>query len=125
MFNIQNAINYGNRNCKPGSTGLCAKHVRLMLEAGGLNTTGHPAYAYQYANFLPRLGFKLIATLTNKNNQSIFTQTQARLGDIAVMKHGKYGHICMFNGTNWISDFKQINMCPYTVNEICKIYRFQ
>lgn len=124
-FNIQKAITYGTQHCNAKSQGLCAKHVRLMLEAGGLNTTGHPAYACQYANFLPRLGFKLISVLSTRQDQTTYTTSKAKPGDIAVMAHGKYGHICMFNGKNWISDFRQNNMCPYATNAICKVFRYQ
>lgn len=124
MFNIKNAIDYGMKILKPKSIGACAKHVRLMLEAGGLNTIGHPSAACNYIDFLPKIGFKHIVTLNSRQTQLDFSKNEANIGDIAVMSHGKYGHICIWNGNNWISDFKQNNMWPYTGNGICKIFRY-
>lgn len=124
MFNINKAIEYGNKILLQKSKGQCAKHVRLMLEEGGLNTLGHPIAACNYDKFLPKIGFINIITLQTRQKQLEFSKNNALPGDIAVMNHGKYGHICIWNGTNWISDFKQNNMWPYAGNGECKIFRY-
>lgn len=123
-FNIQNALVCGMMNCKPKSIGRCAKYVRLMLEAGGLNTTGRPVSACNYVNFLPKIGFRHIATITGKTLQAQWSSTNALPGDISVMSHGKHGHICMFTGVQWLSDFPQNNMWPYVGDGTCNIFRF-
>ena len=98
--------------------------MRMAIEAGGMSTVGRPVAACDYTNFLPSKGFKHIATLSNKQEQSNFSSVTAKKGDIAVMSHGKYGHICMWNGRQWISDFKQNNMWPYSGNGVCRIFRY-
>ena len=104
--------------------GNCAKWVRMALEAGGMSTVGRPRSAYQYAGFLPLKGFKHIATLVNRQEQSLFSSSSVKTGDISVMSHGANGHICIWNGNQWVSDFKQSNMWPYTGNGVCRIFRY-
>lgn len=106
----------------PKSRGKCAFAVRSFMEAGGIDTNGRPVSAYLYVNFLPQKGFKHIAELKGRSEQNIFFPQP---GDIAVMEHGKHGHICMFNGNQWVSDFPQRNMWPYKGEGICNIFRFQ
>lgn len=107
-----------------GLCGKCAAFVRRALEAGGINTEGHPVSAYQYASFLPSKGFKKIMTLATKESQLNFTKTQAHAGDVAVMAHGQHGHICLFDGDRWVSDFKQNNIWVYGGNGVVEIFRF-
>jgi hypothetical protein len=38
----------------------CAHYVRQALEAGGLNTAGHPVDAKDYGSFLQRSGFNKV-----------------------------------------------------------------
>lgn len=108
-----------------GKCGNCAKWVRMAIEAGGISTIGHPGSAYQYIEFLPKIGFKHIATLPNKQTQTAFSSSSVKIGDISVMYHGKYGHICMWNGSQWISDFKQNGMWVYPGNGTCYIFRYE
>ena len=127
-FFVNNAIRYAISNSYShyikGACGKCAKKVREMLEAGGINTNGHPVSAYQYAGFLPKIGFRHIATLKTKSEQASWTSSNARPGDIAVMAHGEHGHICMWCGRQWISDFKQNSMWVYSGDGTCAIFRF-
>lgn len=101
---VGRSINYLITNSKGSkSTGYCARHVRMALEAGSINTKGHPAAASDYIQYLPTRGFARIA---GGNLQP---------GDIAILPAGgshRYGHICMFTGQQWISDFiqKQANV---------------
>jgi hypothetical protein len=106
------------------SIGGCATAVRTFLQVAGIDVSNRPAAAYQYINWLPTIGFRHIATLDNKVDQAEWTASHACAGDIAVMEHGKYGHICMFNGKNWISDFKQKNMYVYSGGGVCMIFRY-
>ena len=40
------------------------------------------------------------------------------------MDHGVHGHICMFDGNQWISDFVQNNMWVYGGDGTCYIFRY-
>lgn len=102
-FDIDKAVRALNRNARGKSSGYCAKYVRLALQAGGLNLANHPTSATDYDKYLPTLGFK-------KVNESNYVPKK---GDVVVTKafrgtkNHPHGHISMYNGTQWISDFKQ------------------
>ena len=84
------------------SGGHCAMAVRKGIEAGGISTAGRPTLACQYVNYLPKIGFQAIG-LTGSPQK----------GDILVINgcHGhSAGHICMYDGSVWISDFIQRTM---------------
>lgn len=104
------------------SRGQCAKAVRSFIEAGGISTEGRPVSAYKYVSYLPTKGFRHIAKLEGTQQQQSF---RPQPGDISVMAHGKHGHICMWNGSQWVSDFPQNNMWPYKGEGVCDIFRFQ
>ena len=106
-FNVNKAINYLVAKAYPcydeKTCGKCATAVREALEAGGLSTIGHPVKACDYDKFLPTLGFKE----ANKNNYV------PQKGDIIVLEAiGSHtaGHIAMYTGTKWVSDFVQRDM---------------
>src|ERR1035437_4834904 len=89
----------------PFGAGVCATHVRKALEAGGLNTTGHPASAKDWGPTLPRNGFVAL----------ISGNAMPQLGDVVVMQStsaSKDGHIAYYDGENWISDFIQQELWP-------------
>jgi len=82
--------------------GRCAKYVRLALEDGGMKTDGRPVSAKDYGPFLLKKGFKEISGGNDKP------------GDIVVFEGFKGpksnhpdGHIQMYNGNDWVSDFIQ------------------
>ena len=85
------------------SVGYCAKYVRWALESGGMNTDGRPRSAKDYGPFLLKKGFKEVPRGDDK------------IGDIAVIEsftNNPHGHIEMFNGENWVSDFVQRTFYP-------------
>lgn len=103
-FDLDKAIATLNENALSQSSGYCARYVRFALEAGGINTAGRPGSAKDYDSYLLGKGFKIV-------NSSGYTPVK---GDIAVFesftgakKHHPHGHIQMYNGSQWISDFKQ------------------
>ena len=120
-WNMQRSISWIQQASATKSSGRCAKFVRMALEQGGISTIGRPVAAKDYVAFLPSKGFKNVATLVGRNSQSAFS---AQPGDIAVMAHGMYGHICMWTGSQWVSDFKQNNMWPYSGDGTVKIFRY-
>ncbi|MFC5045928.1 hypothetical protein ACFSTE_20415 [Aquimarina hainanensis] len=85
------------------AVGYCAKYVRWALEAGGMSTLGRPLSAKDYGPFLLKKGFVEIS------------DGDYEIGDIAVMESFKGnpdGHIQMYNGENWVSDFIQRTFYP-------------
>lgn len=116
-FNINDAIYYLELHTYMSSHHICAKHIRQSLEAGGLDTTGHPLYARDYIKWLPLNGWAEIGTLKTEHACSEFSKNGLHPGDIAI--YGKPGepnhpgHICMWSGHRWLSDFKQHNMNVY------------
>ncbi len=104
-FNINAAVRTLNKNANSHSLGKCAKYVRLALEGGGFNTAGHPVDAKNYNHFLRVRGWQVVSTSQD---------FQPLKGDIAVFRdfqgdkrYHSAGHIQMFNGNRWISDFRQ------------------
>lgn len=90
------------------STGSCAKYVRSYLMASGYPLSGWPIAAADYINFLPKYGFTPV--------QGRATQIRPEVGDISITQrfgNHKYGHIAIWNGSNWISDFKQNSVSIY------------
>lgn len=102
-YDNSRAIAMLNANARSHSKGLCAMYVRSALEGGGVPTFGFPGNACEYFDFLPRLDFKEIATHKSK-------KYEPKAGDImvfAAQKGHRSGHIAMYNGKMWVSDFKQ------------------
>ena len=99
-FSIEKAVNKLNSIIKPASKGACAMHVRIAIEAGGLSTIGRPESAKDYNVFLRKIGFSVI-------NEAEYIPIK---GDIVVIQNivgHIHGHIAMYNGEYWISDFRQ------------------
>lgn len=99
-YNAEKAGSYVTEHAARRSKGLCAQYVRLALEAGGCNTWGHPFTADGYNEFLKSLDFSVV----DKNNY------RPQTGDVVVFSSVKghpYGHIAMWNGRQWVSDFRQ------------------
>lgn len=93
-----------NANAHTYSRGLCAMYVRAAIDHGGIPTFGFPGNAYEYPEFLKDLDFKQIATHRTRNYKP-------QKGDIMVFnakKGHRSGHIAMYNGKLWVSDFKQV-----------------
>lgn len=101
-FDAGKAASWLIQNSHSSSIGRCAKYVRMGIEAGGISTAGRPVAAQEYVNFLPRIGFNQIGS------------GSPQVGDICVINHGKYGHISMYCGSQWISDFKQRGPIVYS-----------
>lgn len=97
------------------NVGKCAEYVRAALQSGDLKgqIKGGFGHAYQLMQALQSLGWVNVGTINTVKPQK---------GDIACFDRGSYidstgkptpyGHICIFNGTAWISDFTQNQMYP-------------
>ena len=127
-----------------GLCGWCAQAVNRALAHGGIRVNDRPGtskgrqngmprgWAYEYIKWLPTKGFKLMATLSTREQQRAY---QALPGDIAVMykpcdasgypNTNEPGHICMWNGTHWVSDFIQASANVYGKIGNTTIYFFR
>lgn len=124
-FYIDNALAKLNQKVKPASIGKCATHVRLRLEAGGINATGHPVSAKDYGPLLIKRGFRIV---NDSNYKSIRGDIAVMKGFTGIKKDHPHGHIQMYSGSAWISDFKQNYFWPgpeyCTFQPEYKIYRY-
>ncbi|EAK3475150.1 hypothetical protein BHV26_07990 [Campylobacter coli] len=76
--------------------------------AAGYPLSGWPVAAADYINFLPKYGFTPV--------QGRASQISPEVGDISITQrfgNHKYGHIAIWNGSNWVSDFKQNSVSIY------------
>lgn len=122
-YDIDKAVAHLDANAQSKSSGDCAKFVRKAINAGGItNIWGH-AHAYYDSDQLVNYGF----TKLGNNIDNI----ELKKGDIAafasVTGH-KYGHIAMYNGTQWVSDFRQNSFwvaTAYSKEKKYSIYRWE
>jgi len=137
-FDISLACNWITDNSYPyyikGKCGKCAKFVRSAIDVGfGTNPNnntsytgknGRPSWAWHYGDFLPKIGFKHLQHITRSDLNSYSPLP----GDIAVYKKNgstsQPGHICMYNGNQWVSDFKQNSVFVYQNTNEGDIFRF-
>jgi hypothetical protein len=111
-IDIDAAIEKLHQIMKPKATGWCARHVRQALEAGGADMTLRPRLAREYRTKLIELGFAQV---------EIGNGYIPQRGDVAVFEsyenqRHQAGHIQMFDGSSWVSDFKQANFLPHRLN---------
>lgn len=105
-YDVDKATAYLTQSAQSQSQHECARYVRRAIQAGGCPTYIHPTSAKDYDTFLPKLGFEEVS----------ITDYHPAKGDIIVIKPPlnvkghEYGHIAMYNGQKWISDFKQRDM---------------
>ena len=105
-YDYEKAVETLNSNAKSCPVGYCARYVRVALEGGGLSTNGRPNSAKDYNTYLPTLGFKEVPA----------ANYQPMSGDIVVMQaigNHVHGHIQMYNGEKWVSDYTQNGFYPY------------
>lgn len=101
QLDIESAVRHLEASAHEQSEGRCAQYVREAIEAGGLTVPlPRPRYAKDYSPVLIEIGFREV---------SPDGYTPLR-GDVAVIQppaNRVEGHIQMFNGHIWISDFRQ------------------
>ena len=103
-IDLDAAIKHLQDNAQPKSLGYCARYVRQAINAGGLVLSSQPGSAKKYGPPLVAAGYTALPV----------AGYAATRGDIFVMqpadKPEGHGHIAMFDGEVWISDFKQRDM---------------
>ena len=105
MWNKEDAIKHLTKHANNHSLGRCAEYVRIAIEAGGVHLQRHKS-AKDYGSSLIRVGFHEIV------HRHADSHYHHRAGDVAVIQpiegHPD-GHMTMFSGVIWISDFKQFH----------------
>jgi hypothetical protein len=123
-WDVDKSIKHLTTNAKPvySEPGECAAYVRAALEKGGLTILIPPkrykdatgSSACDYGNSLLKAGFQVVFDNTDKFSCEKIEYKPVP-GDVAVFEWfegHRHGHIQMFNGVQWISDFIQRNMYP-------------
>jgi len=132
-FDVDAAARCLNANAHAKSKTVCATYVRWAIEAGfhdPKSTKGHPENAWEYMKFLPGIGFKYVDTVDRGMNGTKGEYIPQK-GDIAVYQKNRNpnlpGHICMFDGHQWISDFFQRSIFVYPSSNVshANIYRYE
>lgn len=96
-YNPVRAVDSAVENAENKSHSLCAKYVREALQEAGIRVIVKPSYAYLYKDFLPILGYSVVEKPYKPGDVVVFMPTGNR----------KYGHIAIYTGEGWVSDFKQ------------------
>ncbi|QYE33864.1 hypothetical protein KZX46_13635 [Polymorphobacter sp. PAMC 29334] len=100
-MDIDKAVAHLDKSAGLASKGKCAAYVRRAIVAGGLSIDPHPLYAKDYGPYLLKAGLTAVAASGYK----------AAKGDVVVIQSysttDPAGHIAMYDGTQWVSDFKQ------------------
>lgn len=113
-FDTDKATKHLTENALSRSHNCCAWFVMRAMQSGGCPSIILPAWTYRY--YLPMIGWKEVS-LDSYSPQK---------GDICVfpyVKHHIFGHIAMWNGEQWISDFKQKNIIVNQAYSSYKVYR--
>ena len=106
MWNIDKAVAHLDKSAHKDlhgtdkSVGRCAEYVRKAIEAGGVHLIRHQS-AKDYGSSLEKVGMK---PLPGTPHNSFLAGDVAVIQPIAGHPHG---HMAMFNGKIWISDFRQ------------------
>ncbi|MCL1623055.1 CHAP domain-containing protein [Moraxella sp. Tifton1] len=104
------------RAARSKSIGRCALYVRKALQSAGYDFTPN-ASAYQYAHgTLAGAGFTKIS---NDNYEP-------QVGDVVVFNRtakNPHGHIQIYDGKQWISDFRQQKFSPYSQHNGYTVWR--
>lgn len=102
------AATWATRHALPRSIGYCARYVADGLEVAKYKFRRHGS-AFQYQG----------ATMSKMGFTQISTATPLQVGDVLVVNRNSshiHGHIQIYNGKQWVSDFKQRTWRPYARN---------
>lgn len=104
------ASRFARERANRSSTGFCARYVANALEYAGIKFQRQPsAYMYHSNGILKKAGFGLVST-----SLSGFSPQPGDVCVVGRFNNHKHGHICIYDGRNWISDYIQRNPSPYS-----------
>ena len=99
MPDAKKAADYARNNANKKSVGYCARYVANVLQNAGFSFTRQPsAYMYHTKGILTQMGFKSIQG-GNPQKGDVYVEE-------ATSTHPD-GHIAIYDGNNWVSDFIQ------------------
>jgi hypothetical protein len=101
-WNVEAAVQYLDTHASGHSRGRCAEYTRNAIEHGGLVLERHQS-AKDYGLSLEHDGFVEMMG------------DDYRRGDVVVIQPipgHPHGHMAMFDGEHWVSDFKQRTLYP-------------
>jgi hypothetical protein len=121
-LNVDKAIDVLHSQVNPGNAPLknCARNVRLALKEGGITVTPPPPppgkdkpVAKDYGLPLGAAGFQSVTT----NNSGTYPPIgySPKKGDVVVIQSAPghdAGHMAMYDGKQWVSDFIQHDFWP-------------
>jgi hypothetical protein len=99
MWDVTKAVSHLNNKAEAKSTLWCAKYVREAIGAGGLQLE-RVGEARLYGPSLKKAGFV----------ETSMSAPPFKAGDVVVIQKTSTvapGHMAMFNGTIWVSDYRQ------------------
>lgn len=105
-WDIEASIAHLNKNAHANTLHYCAKYVIQAIRAGGICLKrDQPSCAklYHTKGWLTSKGFNEFKVERGADGK----ETNVQKGDIEVQVYEPYGHICMYNGEQWVSDFRQ------------------
>ncbi|UXP22467.1 MULTISPECIES: hypothetical protein [unclassified Enterobacter] len=109
-INAENFKNGIDKKLKYGES-KCARYVKKALIAGGASAKNSGIEsAKNYGPWLLENNFKVVDNVTTVRSGGVFTISDQQAGDVVVIQaapHHVHGHMAMFNGTHWVSDFIQ------------------
>ncbi|PXH88173.1 hypothetical protein DMQ72_26805 [Klebsiella quasipneumoniae] len=109
-INAENFKNGIDKKLKYGES-KCARYVKKALIAGGASAKNSGIEsAKNYGPWLLENNFKIVDSATTVRTGGVFTISGQQAGDVVVIQaapHHVHGHMAMFNGTHWVSDFVQ------------------
>lgn len=89
----------------------CARYVKKALIAGRASVKNSAIEsAKNYGPWLIENNFKVVDNTTTVSSGGVFTISGQQTGDVVVIQaapHHVHGHMAMFNGKHWVSDFVQ------------------
>lgn len=122
-FDVEKATEHLTEHAERKSMHCCAWYTMRALQAGGCPAIILPAQWYD--GFMPLVQFEEVSK----------EHYHAEAGDVVVFERPSgrswkkisqwWGHVAMYNGKRWISDFKQRSMSPYSSKVPYKIYRYK
>lgn len=99
-IDVDKAVATLNENAEDASQGKCAKYVREAIEAGGTKVPNRPLYAKDYGPRLVQMGFEEVSAAGYVPQKGDVVVFDPPAGQVA-------GHIEMWSGSRWVSDFRQ------------------
>ncbi|VTM10836.1 Phage-related lysozyme (muraminidase) [Raoultella terrigena] len=112
MWDVQKAVQHLNEHAEAASKGYCARYVKAAISAGGdISSWPSIVSAKDYGPALIERGFKVIPTDNFVAGDVVIIQgfNKADFPAGEIKKDHPHGHMAMFNGKLWVSDFKQNN----------------